>query len=257
MNQSIFVAHGAPTLVFENNKYTEYLKQYAKTINKPKAIIIFSAHWESDIQLIGAMNPYNMIYDFYGFPQELYEVNYPASSDSILSKKIQSILTQNNIDSKLDFSRGIDHGAWSVLKLMFPNIDIPVITMSVNPNLPNKSQYEIGKALSPLKDEDILIIASGGIVHNLGMVDFYKENTIDSWALHFNNWIKKAIEEWDTDKLFNYESLAPSASLAVPRNEHFIPLLIAMGAGDYSKDGESLISTFQYGNLALDLFRFS
>lgn len=257
MNQSIFVAHGAPTLVFENNKYTEYLKQYAKTINKPKAIVIFSAHWESDIQLIGAMKPYDMIYDFYGFPRELYEVNYPASSDSILAKKIQSILTQNNIDSKLDFSRGIDHGAWSVLKLMFPNIDIPVITMSVNPKLSNKSQYEIGKALASLKDENILIIASGGIVHNLAMVDFYKENTIDSWALDFNNWIKKALEEWDTDKLFKYERLAPSASLAVPRNEHFIPLLIAMGAGDHSKDGKSLISTFQYGNLALDLFRFS
>lgn len=257
MNQSIFVAHGAPTLVFENNQYTKYLKQYAKTINKPKAIVIFSAHWESGTQLIGAMKPYDMIYDFYGFPKELYEVNYLASSDTILAKKIQSILKQNNIDSKLDFSRGIDHGSWSVLKLMFPNIDIPVITMSVNPNLSNKSQYEIGKALAPLKDEDILIIASGGIVHNLGMVDFYKENSIDSWALDFSNWIKKTIEKWDTDKLFKYESLAANASLAVPRNEHFIPLLIAMGAGDYSKDGKSLISTFQYSNLALDLFRFS
>ncbi|MDD7795217.1 DODA-type extradiol aromatic ring-opening family dioxygenase [Clostridium sp. 'White wine YQ'] len=256
MISSLFIAHGAPNMIYDDNKYTQYLKDYSKSIPKPKGVIIFSAHWESNTQLIGTSSPYSMIYDFYGFEDKLYNEYYTANSNLDLANRIKNLLDSSNIKSKFDNKRGIDHGAWSVLKLMYPTIDIPVVTMSVNPYLSNSDQYDIGKALEPLKEEGILIIGSGGIVHNLREVDYYS-NSVTPWAKEFNNWIQNTILDWNTDNLFNYENLAPNANLAVPRNEHFIPLLIAMGAGDNNKVPEHLIGAYQFGNLALDIWRFN
>ena len=183
MIPSLFIGHGAPSLIFDNNEYTEFLKSYSKNISKPKAIIIFSAHFESDIQTIGAAKHYDMIYDFYGFPEELYHIRYNSGSDIELTSKIHNLLKANHIESILDYKRGIDHGAWTMLKLMYPEIDVPVITMSVNTKLSNEELYNIGRALESLRSDDILIIASGGIVHNLGKVKFDNSKNIDSWAL--------------------------------------------------------------------------
>jgi 4,5-DOPA dioxygenase extradiol len=256
MLPSLFIAHGAPTIVIEDNEYTKFLKNYSAGIKRPKAIIVFSAHWEASVQLIGGSPSYEMIYDFFGFPRELYSITYDSASDIPTAQAIQKLLSENNVPSKIDESRGIDHGAWTILKLMYPDTDIPIITMSVNTKLMPEEQYEIGKSLSKLKEEDYLIICSGGIVHNFSKVRFNGSENVDGWAADFNNWIMEKIYKWDMEELFNYEKLAPNAKLAVPRNEHFINLLIALGTGNNKKKANLLKSVYQFGNLSLDFWEF-
>ncbi|MFD2880692.1 DODA-type extradiol aromatic ring-opening family dioxygenase [Paenibacillus rhizoplanae] len=129
-----------------------------------------------------------------------------------------------------DEQRGLDHGAWAVLKLLYPEADIPVVAMSVNRDLPNAQQYEIGKSLAALREQDVLIIGSGGTVHNLRRLN-WNSDEVNGWAEQFDRWIQEKVEAWDTEALFQYEELAPYAEMAVPTSEHFIPLFIAMGAG--------------------------
>ena len=255
MIQSIFVGHGAPTIIWEENEFTDFLKSYSRTISKPKGIIIFSAHWESPVQLIGSSQNYEMIYDFYGFPNELYKTIYPVTGDVHLAHEIQKALSDNHIESKFDANRGIDHGAWTVLKLLYPEANIPVVTMSVNTELSPIEQYKIGESLGKLKEKDYLIICSGGIVHNLEQIKFDAQG-IDSWANEFNNWIADKVNNWDLDAIFDYQHSAPNSRLAVPRNEHFINLLIALGTKSTSQKPKLLKSIFQHGNLSLDFWEF-
>ncbi|HBI03962.1 MAG TPA: dioxygenase [Paenibacillaceae bacterium] len=255
MMPSLFIAHGAPTLVLEDNTYTRFLKEYARNLPKPKAIILFTAHWESPVPLISGVQQYDMIYDFYGFPDEMYRMVYSAKGDPNLAIKIQEAFSNQGINSQIDVSRGIDHGAWVVLQLLYPQADIPVVVLSVNPALSPGEQYNLGKALSKLREEDILIIGSGGTVHNLRAVN-WRGTSVDNWAMEFEDWIKDHVEKWDLPPLFDYEKKAPFAAQAVPRNEHFIPLLLAMGAADSSRHATLLYREFQFGNLSLTCWKF-
>lgn len=258
MMPSYFIAHGAPSLVLEDHAYTDLLKQFASSINplKPKAIVIFSAHWEQPVQTMSAVERYSTIYDFGGFQDELYQMTYPALGDLALSDQIQALFAQHGIESVKDEQRGLDHGAWAVLKLMYPNADIPVVALSVNRYLSNEQQYQIGQALSELREQDVLIIGSGGTVHNLFSVNWRAEG-IDPWAAEFDNWLQNKLETWDTEALFNYREQAPHAREAVPTSEHFIPLLLAMGAGDQNRDARLLHRSYQYGNLSLSCWQFN
>jgi 4,5-DOPA dioxygenase extradiol len=255
MLPSLFAGHGAPTIIFDKNSYTDLIGRYSHTIPVPKGIIIFSAHWESPVQKIGSVSGYKMIYDFYGFPNELYTVKYPVKGDPGLAQEIQIALGENSIPSVIERFRGIDHGAWTILKLMYPEADIPVVTMSVNTELKPEEHYRIGQSIRRFKENDFLIICSGGIVHNLGRVK-YGPSDIDSWAVRFDEWIKEKTEKWDLESIFDYRRSAPYADLAVPRNEHFINFLIALGTGDQLHPSKLLQSIFQYGNLSLDLWEF-
>jgi len=255
MINSIFVGHGAPTIIWEENEFTDLLKDYSKTIPKPKGIIIFSAHWESPVQLIGSSQNYEMIYDFYGFPDELYKTTYPVSGDVRLAREIHSTLRDHDIPSTFDSTRGIDHGAWTMLKLLYPKADIPVVTMSVNTELSPLEHYKIGESLRKLKEKDYLIICSGGIVHNLRTLKFDAKN-VDSWASEFNNWIKDKVQTGDLEALLDYQNSAPNSRLAVPTKEHFINLLIALGTSTTNNKPKLLKSIFQHGNLSLDLWEF-
>lgn len=256
MIPSLFVGHGAPNIIFEKSEYTDFLKKYASTIPEPKGIIIFSAHWESPVQLIGSVPQYKMIYDFYGFPEKLYSVRYPAVGDSHLAQQVYHALNADGIASELDSRRGIDHGAWTILKLLYPNADIPVVTMSVHPGLKPEEHYKIGQSLRGLKEEGYLIICSGGIVHNLRQLK-YDSPAIDDWALAFNQWIQEKVEKMDLNAIFDYQKSAPYANQAVPRNEHFINLLIALGTANPNHAPKLLKSIYQYGNLSLDLWEFA
>jgi 4,5-DOPA dioxygenase extradiol len=256
MLSSIFVGHGAPSLIFEENDYVEAIKNYPSTIQKPDAIVVFSAHFEEEIQTISVAQNYDTIYDFYGFEDKLYKIKYPAKGDPKLAKEIASLLNNNGIETRFDKTRGLDHGAWSILKLMYPKCDIPVVSMSINANLTPQEQYNIGKSLIPLKDKNILLIMSGGIVHNLGRVQMDSGSGADEWATQFDNWIIDKISKWDTKSMFEYMKLAPSVSIAVPRAEHFVLLLIAMGSGALNKSPKLVKSCIQYRNLSLDLFSF-
>ncbi|UNK18335.1 dioxygenase [Paenibacillus sp. N3/727] len=255
MMPSYFIAHGAPSLVLEEHAYTDLLKNFADQITKPKAIVLFSAHWEESVQTVSTVDEYSTIYDFGGFQDELYRITYPAKGDRSLSDQIQALFTKHGIESTLDEKRGLDHGAWAVLKLIYPNADIPVVALSVNRYLTNEQQYEIGKALSSLREQDVLIIGSGGTVHNLMGLN-WRSDGIDAWAEAFDSWLQSKLETWDTASLFNYSELAPYAREAVPSNEHFIPFLIAMGAGDKDRKAQLLHRSYQYGNLSLSCWQF-
>lgn len=256
MIPSYFFAHGAPSIVLEDNEYTRLLKQFKDHTPRPKAIVLFSAHWEESVQSVGAAATYETIYDFGGFQDELYQMTYPAQSDRVLAEQIQSLFTKHGIESVRNEQRGLDHGAWAVLKLLYPEADIPVVALSVNRHLSNEQQYEIGKALAALREQDVLIIGSGGTVHNLPRLNWRSE-AIDGWAEQFDNWIQSKLEAWDTEALFQYHELAPHAGKAVPTSEHFIPLLLAMGTGDGSRNAKLLHRSYQYGNLSLSCWQFN
>ncbi|NHC41239.1 dioxygenase [Bacillus sp. MM2020_1] len=257
MLPSFFIAHGAPLLAVENNEYTQFLNQLGQTLPRPKAIILFSAHWESSIQKVSDVDTYDTIYDFGGFDPELYRIKYPAQGNQQISKEIKDLFTENGVSFDVETKRGLDHGAWVVLRLLYPNADIPVISMSVNQNLKPEEQYKIGKSLSALRANDILIIASGGTVHNLRAVK-WADNEVDQWALEFDDWLAHHLNNWDLDSLFKYDSLAPNAEYAVPRygKEHFIPIFYALGAADNSQKAALLHRSFRYGNLSHSVWQF-
>ncbi|WML39882.1 class III extradiol ring-cleavage dioxygenase [Neobacillus sp. OS1-2] len=257
MMPSLFVAHGAPLLAIENNEYTQFLKSLGQTLPRPKAIVLFSAHWESSQQKVSDVDAYSTIYDFGGFDQALYQIKYPAQGNQQISQEIQDLFKANGIPFEVETERGLDHGAWVVLRLLYPNADIPVISMSVNPLLKPEEQYKIGKSLSALRANNMLIIGSGGTVHNLRAVK-WADNEIDQWALEFDDWLAHHLQNWDLESLFKYDTLAPNAEYAVPPygKEHFIPLFYAMGASDGERKATLLHRSFRYGNLSHSVWQF-
>ncbi len=254
---SLFIAHGAPLLAIENNEYTQFLNELGKNMPRPKAIVLFSAHWESRAQKVSNVDTYNTIYDFGGFPPELYQIKYPAQGNQQISDEIQDLFKSNGIPFEVETERGLDHGAWVVLRLLYPNADIPVIAMSVNPKLSTEEQYKIGKSLSSLREKDVLVIGSGGTVHNLRAVK-WADHEIDQWAQEFDDWLAVHLTNWDLESLFKYESVAPNAEYAVPHygNEHFIPIFYAMGAADDAKKASLLHRSYRYGNLSHSVWQF-
>jgi 4,5-DOPA dioxygenase extradiol len=258
MLPSFFIAHGAPLIAVENNEYTEFLNQLGRSLPRPKAIVLFSAHWESQIQKVSEVDQYETIYDFGGFDPALYTIKYPAQGNHLISQEIQDLFSENEIPFEIETKRGLDHGAWVVLRLLYPNADIPVISMSVNPNLTPEEQFKIGKSLSVLRDKDILIIGSGGTVHNLRVLKWADNGQIDQWALEFDDWLAQHLNDWDVESLLKYDSLAPYAEYAVPPygKEHFIPLFYAMGAADDQKKATLLHRSFRYGNLSHSVWQF-
>ncbi|GEN32558.1 dioxygenase [Aneurinibacillus danicus] len=255
MMPSLFIAHGAPTLVLEDNGYTKMLQELRTKLPRPRAIVLFSAHWEAPVQTVSAVEKYDMIYDFYGFPEEMYKIVYPAKGEKALAEKVRTLLDTQEIASRADTERGMDHGAWVVLRLVYPQADIPVVVLSVNPNLSAAEQYRIGQALSPLRKDGVMFIGSGGTVHNLRRIN-WRSTEAEEWAVKFDDWLGEKIGKWDTEALFAYETQAPHAKEAVPRNEHFIPLLLAMGAADDGRNGTLLHREYQYGNLSLICWKF-
>jgi 4,5-DOPA dioxygenase extradiol len=258
MLPSFFIAHGAPSLAIENNDYTKFLNQLGENLPRPKAVVLFSAHWESASQKVSNVDQYSTIYDFGGFDPELYSIKYPACGNQDITLEIEDLLTKNGISFETENTRGLDHGAWVVLRLLYPNADIPVIAMSVNPNLTPEEQYTIGKALSVLRANDILIIGSGGTVHNLRALKWNNDGQADQWALEFDDWLAQHLINWDLDSLFQYDQLAPNASFAVPPygNEHFIPIFYAMGAADNNQKAALLHRSYQFGNLSHSVWQF-
>ncbi|MEH7343167.1 class III extradiol ring-cleavage dioxygenase [Bacillus sp. JJ1532] len=258
MLPSYFIAHGAPLIAIETNEYTQFLNELGSTWPRPKAIILFSAHWESSAQKVSNVDQYSTIYDFGGFSEELFRIQYPAKGDQEIAKEIQELFEKQGISYEVDAKRGLDHGAWVVLRLLYPNADIPVISMSVNLRLSPEEQYKIGKSLAELRKKDVLIIGSGGTVHNLRALNWADNGEVDDWALNFDEWLASHLKNWDLASLYKYQSLAPAASLAVPPygNEHFVPIFYAMGAADDQKTAKLLHRSYRYGNLSHSVWQF-
>ncbi|EJL47345.1 MULTISPECIES: dioxygenase family protein [Brevibacillus] len=260
MMPSLFVAHGAPLLAIENNSYTQALQQLSSQLpRRPRAIVMFSAHWEAFDQMVGTMETFPTIHDFGGFPQELYEIQYPAKGDEAIAQETVQLLRDAGVPVGLNTTRGLDHGHWVVLRHIFPQADVPVVALSVNPNLTVVQQYAIGKALSPLRQKDVLIVGSGGTIHNFSYLNMREtsEGAFD-WALQFEEWLQQTLTGWKVDELVRYRELAPHAEKAVPvyGSEHFVPLVYAMGAADDERAAQRLHMSFRYGSLSHTIWQF-
>lgn len=242
MIPALFVAHGSPMVAIEDNEYARFLEELGRTFPRPKAIVLFSAHWESGVQMVSEIGEYSMIYDFGGFPDELYRVVYPAKGEIGLARKVQQLLGDAGVAYRVETKRGLDHGSWTILNRIYPKADIPLIAMSVNPYLTPEEQYAIGKALSPLREEDVLIIGSGVTVHNFGLFGVRDRAAVKALSLGFESWLEEHMKKWDLDSLFRYEELAPYGKVAVPpqAKEHFVPIFYAMGAADQDRTVKTL-----------------
>lgn len=260
MMPSLFIAHGSPMLAIENNSYTQALNQLPNLLpRRPRAIVMFSAHWEAFAQEVGSMETFPTIHDFGGFPRELYEIQYPAKGDREIAEETVSLLQAAGVPVSLNTSRGLDHGHWVVLRMMYPNADVPVVALSVNPNLKPEQQYAIGKALSPLRAKDVLIIGSGSTIHNFSYLDMRETSGgAFEWSLEFEEWLNRTLTAWNVADLAEYRTLAPHADKAVPvyGSEHFVPLLYAMGAADDQPVAKRLHMSFRYGSLSHTIWQF-
>ncbi|MCA0758060.1 dioxygenase [Paenibacillus sp. N4] len=251
----LFLAHGSPMLAIEQNEYSRFLQQTGASI-KPDAIVIFTAHWETDTVTISSKDDeYETIYDFYGFPDELYQVKYPAKGSTEVAALVGRLLEDGGFPVQFDRYRGLDHGSWTMLKHMFPKADVPVVQVSVNPFRSPEEQYRIGEALRSLSGRNILVIGSGVTVHNLRAVKWGQREP-EQWAVEFDDWLIEKMNAHDTKSLFDYERLAPHAKMAVPRAEHFVPLYIALGSGDPSKMPQIIHRSYQFGTLSNLSLRF-
>lgn len=247
MLSPVFLAHGSPFTIFEESDFTMFLNQFGKE-NRPKAIVIFSAHFESDITTISATDDvHEMVYDYYGFPDRFYKVQYPARGSTIVASIVEERLRQHNIPVRQQY-RGLDHGVFPILMHAYPEADIPVVPISVNPFLPARQQIAIGEALQGLEKDGILVIGSGFISHNFNEMDREKNAPTREWVLAFKNWIVDKVLARDIESLSRYDVLAPHAALAVPRAEHFVPLLIAVGSASPDRDRHVLFDTIEHGS---------
>jgi 4,5-DOPA dioxygenase extradiol len=225
----LFVGHGSPMNAIVENEFSQGWREVAKTLPKPNAILCVSAHWETRGTSVTAMEKPATIHDFGGFPQELFEVQYPAPGSPELAKETKSIIKKT--ETGLDERWGLDHGCWSVLKRMFPGANIPVVQMSLDYSQPAQYHYELAKELSPLRKKGILIIGSGNMVHNLRLVDWDKMDQSGfgyDWAIEANEKMKSFILSNDHQSLINYRAQGRAFELAIPTPEHFLPLLYAL-----------------------------
>lgn len=218
---ALFVGHGSPMNAIEDNDFSRAWAQVGKSLPKPNAILCISAHWETAGTLVTGMDQPKTIHDFGGFPPELYEMEYPAPGSRDLAKL--TVETVNKVPVEFDQSWGLDHGTWSVLCRMFPSADIPVIQLSLDQTRSPQFHYELGKELLALRNRGVLIVGSGNIVHNLRTITF-QDKAFD-WAIEFDQTVKRLIEKGDHQSIIRYQNLGQAARLAIPTNEHYLPLL--------------------------------
>lgn len=255
MISPVFLAHGSPFTIFEKSDYTQFLAEFGKRL-RPRAIVIFSAHFEQDVTTIAATDDvHEMVYDYYGFPEEYYQVKYPARGSTIVASMVEERLRQSGIPVRRKY-RGLDHGVFPILMHAYPEADIPVVPVSVNPFLPPRQQIAIGEALRGLEQEGVLVIGSGFVTHNLRIFDRDKNAKPHEWTIRFRDWIRDKVVARDLDALVQYETLAPDARIAVPRAEHFVPLLIALGSGSPEREVRVLYDTIEHGTMSTLSFQF-
>lgn len=226
----LFIGHGSPMNGIENNAFSQTWKDLPKQFPKPSAIICISAHWLTQGTYITAMEHPKTIHDFGGFPDALFQVNYPAPGHSLLAKETAQLFQKTQVG--LDHDWGLDHGAWTVIRHMYPKANIPVLQLSIDYHKPASYHYELAKELVVLRNKGVLILGSGNMVHNLGMVAWDKINTPDygfDWAIEMNELFKQKIADSDHQPLLNYQSLHKAARLAIPTPDHYFPLLYTLG----------------------------
>ena len=257
---AIFVSHGSPTLPLERGPAFDFLRGLGNDLGRPEAILIASAHWETTRPtLSGAAQPAT-IHDFTGFPRALYEIRYPAPGAPEVARRARALLEEQRIDVEIDEARGLDHGAWAPLLYAYPQADVPVVQVSVQPARGPRHHLALGQALAPLAREDVLIVGSGHLTHNLRELASVRETGVgpaEPYVGEFQEWVRDCIETHDLDRLSGYRRLSAGGARAHPTEEHFLPLFVALGAAAPDYRAERLIAHVEGGVLAMDAYLFA
>lgn len=249
----LFLAHGSPMNVVLDNEYTRSLIKLGQELEIPKAIIIISAHWKTRGTYLTYSNKPRQIYDFYGFPEEIYNIKYEPDGGEKYAEMVANELKEEG--AKLTDEWGLDHAAWGVLKYLYPKANIPTFEISLNALLTEEQHYKIGQKLAKFREEGILIIGSGDIVHNLRAADYDIYGKPHEWAEAFDKYIINAIKNNNHDILIKYKVLGDISKLAVPTDEHFLPLLYVAGAQDKNDNVEVIHRSIQNSSVSMSCIK--
>jgi 4,5-DOPA dioxygenase extradiol len=253
---SVFISHGSPMHALEPGAAGEAWRALGRRLGKPKAIVIASAHWETNLPMLTGSPKPETIHDFSGFPQPLYRIRYPAPGAPEVAQRAQSLLKAAGFTAAIDGTRGLDHGAWSPLLYMYPDADVPVVQLAVQSPLGTRHHLAVGRALRPLAEEGVLVIGSGHMTHNLR--DWARGAGQPAvYAANFQRWVHDKIESHDYESLADYRSLTPDGARAHPSDEHFLPLFVALGAAPEKTRPERIYDDIEAGVLAMDAYVFN
>jgi 4,5-DOPA dioxygenase extradiol len=259
MLPSLFVSHGAPTFPLTDAPARTFLEGLADRLpQRPRAILAVSAHWETSVPAVTDVAVNETIHDFYGFPAELYDIRYPAPGSAWLVDRVAALLAGKGDSVTRDPARGLDHGAWVPLRLMYPDADVPVVQLLVQSGLGPDHHYRLGQMLAPLRDEGVLILGSGSFTHDLSSFRQYSNALhapAPAWVDAFADWMSDGIDAGRTDDLIGYRDRAPNAVRNHPTEEHLLPLFVALGAGA-TGGAEHLHKSTTHGVLRMDAFAF-
>ncbi|TWB11895.1 4,5-DOPA dioxygenase extradiol [Nitrospirillum amazonense] len=254
-----FISHGSPMLALQDSAARRFLQSLGRDIRAagaPRAILVLSAHWETAAPTASLADRPETIHDFGGFPRALFEMRYPAPGAPEVARAALAALATSGITVTAGEARGLDHGAWVPLTLMFPEADIPVAQLSIQPHLGPAHHRRLGEALRPLRDQGVMIIASGSLTHNLRDLAWEGTDEVVPWAAAFQSWIHDKVSGADVAALDDYRARAPFARQNHPRDEHLLPLFAAVGAASPGQPGRRLHDSVQLGALAMDAYRF-
>ncbi len=252
---TLFVSHGAPTMVIEESPARDFLAGLGAEIGRPEAVLCVSAHWETPAPMVSAAPRPETIHDFYGFPKALYEIAYGAPGAPALAARVAGLLDDAGLDCAIDPGRGLDHGAWSPLMLIYPDATVPVTQLSILASGDPARHFALGRALAGLRHEGVLVLASGNATHNLPERG-RRDDPPQAFARAFDDWLAAAIESGRTDALLDYLDAGPEAARNHPTPDHYTPLLVALGAAGDGAKGRRTHASFTYGTLSMAAFRF-
>lgn len=252
---ALFVGHGNPMNAIQSNAYTAAWRAIGETLPRPRAIVAVSAHWYLPGTAVTAVAAPRTIHDFGGFPEELYRVRYPAPGDPGLARRVQALLAP--IPVALDSAWGLDHGTWSVLCHLFPKADVPVIQLCIDETQPPAFHYDLGRCLAPLRDEDVLLVGSGNLVHNLHAYGWGRRSMEPyDWAVRFEKGARELMRKDDHRPLVAYESMGRDALLSVPTPDHYLPLLYVLGMRRSGEAVDFPVEGFDGGSVSMLSARF-
>lgn len=255
---TLFISHGSPMLALEPERPAHrFLRGASALWDKPKAILAVSAHWETAQPAVGAVAQPDTIHDFYGFPPALYRIRYNAPGAPALATRVRDLLQAAGFAAALDPQRGLDHGAWSPLTLIYPEADIPVLQLSIQSQRDPGHHLALGRALSSLRDEGVLIMATGSMTHNLRLLDRNDRDPPADWASAFSEWMAQKLHQRDDAALLDYRRQAPFAAQNHPTDEHLLPLYVALGAATPGEPADRIHASFAHGSLAMDSYSFN
>lgn len=257
MLPTLFLSHGAPTLPLMDTPATSFLRGLAGTLERPKAILVASAHWETARPEVNAVAVNDTIHDFHGFPRPLYQLTYPAPGDAALAARVLALLSAAGLPGTSDPARGLDHGAWVPLLLAYPGHDIPVLQLSIQTHLGPEHHVRLGAALAALRAEGVLVVGSGSFTHDLrGFRNQAVDAPMRPDVIAFSDWMDTAIREHRREDLLAYRTRAPYAVQNHPTDEHLLPLYVAMGAAGPDAKPERIHSSAQFSILRMDAYAF-